>query len=147
MAAPRLARSDKCTDKRPLAPTTRKRVAVGPSNPVQGRLMQGGQEEGEMGKPVGAHRSFGVLAVGSSTVSVCREGGGGGSPGTCCAYSWVTIPLGAGLFLPTCLIKMNTINHAQIMKHIQSRAEKMKYDQARAKKDETLPITRPCPRR
>ena len=94
---------------------------------------------------LGAHRSFGVLAVGSRTVSVCRAGRGA-------HLELVVLTVG----LPSLrnqavsshlFIKMNTINHAQIMKHIQTRAERAKYDEACAEKVETLPITRPYPRR
>eukprot|EP00959_Pyramimonas_sp_CCMP1952_P164927 3447440-Pyramimonas_sp.AAC.1 len=75
--------------------------------------MQGGQEKGETGKPVG-RAPFVRCPCGAEQHSELGL-----------RSLW-----GAGLFLPTCLIKMNTINHTQIMKHIQSRAEKMKYDQA-----------------
>eukprot|EP00959_Pyramimonas_sp_CCMP1952_P092936 1944789-Pyramimonas_sp.AAC.1 len=61
----------------------------------RGDSCRGGKKREKQANPLGAHRSFGVLAVGSSTVSNCREGRGG-STGTCCAYGWVTIPLGAG---------------------------------------------------
>eukprot|EP00959_Pyramimonas_sp_CCMP1952_P443507 9284715-Pyramimonas_sp.AAC.1 len=100
--------------------------------------MQGGKKGEKRSNLLGAHHSFSVLAVGSRTVSVCRERRGG-SPGTCCAHGWVTIPQEPGCLFPL-FIKMNAINHAQIMKHIQTRAERTKYDQARAEKVEILPF-------
>ena len=40
----------------------------------RGDSCRGGKKREKQTNPLGAHRSFGVLAVGSSTVSVCREG-------------------------------------------------------------------------
>eukprot|EP00976_Prorocentrum_cordatum_P056488 1139875-Prorocentrum_minimum.AAC.1 len=65
--------------------------------------MQGKKKRGKRANLLGAHRSFDVLAVGNRTAIVRGEGRGGGSPGTCCAHGWVTIPQGTRLFFPLVL--------------------------------------------